>query len=160
MTISSDRTSDFLLAEYQNARARINSDIDEINKSEVFYITSWGLLYFAIFQFKITDAGFLKGIILLPVVVSLYSLLRYHAHRITIKSYEAYIKTWIEPYFLTLGADPSGLSTFYDNYPGRILKPVRFIFHFALLAFSIAFALLAWRNPDYAAMIITNGASR
>ncbi|PVE56999.1 hypothetical protein [Rhizobium rhizogenes] len=156
--VKEDKTAEFMIAEYQNARARINSDIDEINKSEVFYITVWGLLYFAIFQFKITDHGFLKGVILLPVVISLYSLLRYHAHRFTIKTYEAYIKQWVEPYFLQYGVDPSGLSTFYDSYPGRILKPVRFVFHFALLAFSVLFAAMAWCYPEYAASIIAKGA--
>lgn len=159
MLNSDDKAKDFILAEYQNARSRINSDIDEINKSEIFYVTTWGLVYVAIFQFKIVDSGFLRCIILLPLIISIYSLIRYHAHRITIKTYEAYIKEWVEPYFLRHGIDPSGLVTFYDNYDGKILKPVRFIFHGVLVLFSIAFAALAWCRSDYAVSIIANSAS-
>lgn len=140
----------FVLEEYKNARLRISADIDEINKSEIFFMTIMGIIYWFIFSIRPQNVPFLSFLLLLPVVVSIYSMARYTAHRYVIKTHEAYIKDWIEPYFLKYEIDPCGLATYYDQRSPKYLKPIRYFLHFCLIVFSSSLVPLVFIYPDYA----------
>jgi hypothetical protein len=150
--------SQFVLEEYKQARLRITSDIDEINKSEIFYLSIMGLVYWFIFSVKPQNMYLIAFFLLLPVVISIYSMLRYTAHRYVIKTHEGYIKDWIEPYFLKFQIDPCGLATYYDSKSQKLLKPVRYLLHATLILFSISLVPLVFVYPEYTADLLKDKA--
>lgn len=149
----------FFMSEYESARARISADIDEINKSEIFYVTVYGLIYFSIFQFKVADKYFLLAMLSLALLVSIYGILRYDAHRSVIKVHEAYIEKEIQPFFLSGNYKESGLVSFYNKNKNKRLKYTRFLFHVFLIIISLIFIAVAIYDHTYVVAITSKGTS-
>lgn len=149
-----EQTAGLLMAEYSIVRGRINSDIDEINKTEIFYLSITAAIYYFAFQLKLSDIFFIRALFLLPVCFSIYSLLRYEAHRRIIQTAEGFLKDWVEPYFLEYGEDPSGYASYYDNKSPKWLKPVRYVFHFTLISATLGFSIWTFCYPDYVVSIV------
>lgn len=93
---------------------------------------------------------------MIPVVLSVYGLLRYNSQRTVIKRHEAYLKL-IEAKTIEFNLGLPGLMTFYDDdrhfseRPKGPLRIARWVLWGALIAFSslfwfatLAFPLWAW----------------
>jgi len=150
-----DFVEKYMIEEMKVAQTRMSTDIDVMNRYEVYGITLIGAILALIFQYRIADRYVLFVVTVLPALVGIYGHFRCRAHANLVRRYNEYLLK-IESTLKQRDRSFVGFAT--SNEASEIrsnIKKVRSSVWIAIIAISVILTIVTQLAPTWLANAVT-----